>query len=222
MLRAFAAIVTRDLRLAVRRRGELVQPLVFFVAVATLFPLALGPEQKLLIRIAPGIVWVAALLATLLPLDRMFRSDFEDGTLEQLLLSPRPAAVLALGKVVGHWLANALPVIIAAPMVGVFMQLPYGAMPVLLLSLLLGTPILALLGAIGAALTVGLRAGTPLLALLMLPLYVPVLIFAAGAVDRAANGLEVAGPLYMLAALFVMALALAPVAIAASLRISLS
>jgi len=222
LLRAFAAIVARDLRLAIRRRGELVQPLVFFVAVATLFPLALGPEQKLLMRIAPGIVWVAALLATLLPLDRMFRSDFEDGTLEQLLLSPRPASVLALGKVVGHWLANALPVIVAAPLVGIFMQLPYGAMLVLLLSLLLGTPVLALLGAIGAALTVGLRAGTPLLALLLLPLYVPVLIFAAGAVDRAASGFAVVGPLYLLGALLVMALVLAPPAIAASLRISLS
>ena len=220
--RAFAAVLERDLRLAVRRRGELAQPLIFFAAVATLFPLALGPEPALLARIAPGILWVAALLATLLPLERMFRPDFEDGTLEQMLLSPHPASVLALAKVVAHWLVTGLPIIVFAPVIGLFLQLPGQALPVLLATLALGTPLLALIGAIGVALTVGLRSGGPLLALLLLPLYVPVLIFAAGAVDRAVAGLPVAGPLYMLAALLLLALTLAPLAIAAALRISLS
>lgn len=222
MLRAFTAVLARDLRLAVRRRGELAQPLVFFAVVATLFPLALGPEQALLARIAPGIVWVTALLAILLPMERMFRPDFEDGTLEQLLLAPHPAAVLALAKVVAHWLVTGLPVLVVAPLVAFVLELPAAAMPVLLASLALGTPVLTLVGAIGVALTVGLRAGAPLLALLLLPLYVPVLVFAAGAVDRAVAGMAVAGPLYVLAAMLVLALTLAPVAIAASLRISLS
>ena len=220
--RAFAAVIGRDLRLAVRRRGELVQPLIFFAAVATLFPLALGPERDLLARIAPGILWVAAVLAALLPMDRMFRPDHEDGTLEQLLLSPHPASVLALAKVVAHWLVTGLPVLLLAPLIALFLQLPGAALPVLLATLALGTPMLSLVGAIGVALTVGLRAGGPLLALLLLPLYVPVLIFAAGAVDRAAAGLPVAGPLYMLGAMLLLGLTLAPMAIAASLRISLS
>jgi heme exporter protein B len=221
-LRAFAALVGRDLLLAVRRRGELAQPLVLFAAVATLFPLALGPEPALLARIAPGIVWVAALLAALLPLERLFRPDFEDGTLEQLLLAPHPASVLVLARVLAHWLVTGLPVILLAPLIALVLHMPIPALPVLLATLALGTPVLALIGAIGVALTLGLRAGGPLLALLLLPLYVPVLIFAAGAVDRAAAGLAVAGPLYMLAALLALALTLAPLAIAASLRIALS
>lgn len=219
---AFAAMLVRDLRLAVRRRGELAQPLVFFAAVATLFPLALGPEQALLQRIAPGIIWVAALLAALLPLERMFRPDYEDGTLEQMLLSPHPTAALALAKVVAHWLVTGVPVIVLAPLIALFLQLPTQALPALLATLALGTPLLSLIGAIGVALTVGLRAGGPLLALLLLPLYVPVLIFAAGAVDRAAAGLPIAGPLYMLGAMLLLALTLAPLAIAAALRISVS
>ncbi len=220
--RAFRAMLGRDIRLAVRQRGELAQPLVFFAAVATLFPLALGPEPELLERIAPGIIWVAALLSALLPMDRMFRPDYEDGTLEQMLLSPHPASVLALAKVVAHWLVTGVPVILLAPLVALFLQLPMQALPALLATLALGTPLLSLIGAIGVALTVGLRSGGPLLALLLLPLYVPVLIFAAGAVDRAAAGLPIAGPIYLLAAMLVLALTLAPMAIAASLRISLS
>lgn len=220
--RAFCVMLGRDIRLAVRQRGELAQPLVFFAAVATLFPLALGPEPELLERIAPGIIWVAALLAALLPMDRMFRPDYEDGTLEQMLLSPHPASVLALAKVVAHWLTTGVPVILLAPLVALFLQLPAQAVPALLATLALGTPLLSLIGAIGVALTVGLRSGGPLLALLLLPLYIPVLIFAAGAVDRAAAGLPVAGPIYLLAAMLVLALTLAPMAIAASLRISLS
>jgi len=222
MGRAFLAILVRDLRLAVRRRGELTQPLVFFAAVATLFPLALGPERELLARIAPGILWVAALLAALLPMDRMFRSDYEDGTLEQLLLSPHPASVLALAKVIAHWLVTGLPVIVLAPLIALVLHLPANALGVLLATLALGTPVLSLIGAIGVALTVGLRAGGPLLALLLLPLYVPVLIFAAGAVDRAASDMPVVGPLYVLGAMLILALTLAPAAIAAALRISLS
>lgn len=219
---AFCAMLGRDIRLAIRQRGELAQPLVFFAAVATLFPLALGPEPALLERIAPGVIWVAALLAALLPMDRMFRPEYEDGTLEQMLLSPHPASVLALAKVVAHWLTTGLPVILLAPLIALFLQLPMQALPVLLATLALGTPLLSLIGAIGVALTVGLRAGGPLLALLLLPLYVPVLIFAAGAVDRAAAGLPVAGPIYLLAAMLVLALTLAPMAVASSLRISLS
>ncbi|MDZ7828027.1 MAG: heme exporter protein CcmB [Halofilum sp. (in: g-proteobacteria)] len=219
-MHAVTALLLRESRLAMRRRGELAQPLVFFAAVATLFPLAIGPEPAVLARIAPGIVWVAVLLAMLLPLERLFRTDLEDGTLDQLLLSPAPVSLLVLAKVVAHWLVTAAPMIVLAPLVAVFLQLPIDALPVLLATLLLGTPVLALIGAIAAALTAGLRAGGPLLALLLLPLYVPVLIFAAGAVDRAAAGMAVAGPLYFLGGLLLLALTLAPVTIAAALRIS--
>lgn len=220
MTRAARALIVRELRLALRRRGELAQPLIFFAAVATLFPLAIGPDAQTLARIAPGIVWVAVLLAVLLPLEQLFRGDLEDGTLEQLLLSPYPAAPLVLAKVVAHWFVTALPLIAVAPLVALLLKLPPHALPVLLASLALGTPVLALVGAIAAALTLGLRAGGPLLALLLLPLYVPVLIFAAGAVDRAVAGLAVAGPLYFLAGVLVLALTLAPPAIAAGLRIA--
>jgi heme exporter protein B len=219
-MRAVTGLLLREFRLAMRRRGELAQPLVFFAAVATLFPLAIGPGTAVLARIAPGIVWVAVLLAMLLPLERLFRTDLEDGTLDQLLLSPAPVSLLVLTKVVAHWLVTAVPMIVLAPLVAVFLQLPAAALPVLLATLLLGTPVLALIGAIAAALTAGLRAGGPLLALLLLPLYVPVLIFAAGAVDRAAAGMAVAGPLYFLGGLLVLALTLAPITIAAALRIS--
>ncbi len=218
--RAFAAVLMRDLRLSVRHRGELAQPLVLFAAVAALFPLGLGPERELLQRIAPGVIWVAALLAALLPMERMFRADHDDGTLEQLLLSPHPAALLALAKIAAQWLATGLPIIALAPAVALVLQLPSQALPALLATLALGTPVLSLIGAIGAALTVGLRAGGPLLALLLLPLYIPVLIFAAGSVDAAAAGLPIAGPLSLLAAMLVLALTLAPAAVAAALRIS--
>ena len=220
MLRAVLAVIGRELRLALRRRGTLAHPLVFFAAVATLFPLAIGPDADTLARIAPGIVWVAVLLAVLLPLEQLFRSDLEDGTLAQLLLSPYPVAPLVLAKVIAHWLISALPLIALSPIIALLLELPLHAVPVLLASLALGTPVLALVGAIAAALTLGLRAGGPLLALLLLPMYVPVLIFAAGAVDRAVAGLEVAGPLYFLAGVLVLALTLAPPAIAAGLRIA--
>jgi heme exporter protein B len=221
MRHAFAAILKRDLVLALRHRSELANPIVFFVVVVTLFPLALGPEKDILMRVAPGIIWVAALLAATLSMDRMFRHDFEDGSLEQLLLTPHPPSALVLAKILAHWLVTGLPLILASPLLALLLHLPMKALPTLLASLALGTPVLSLVGAIGVALTVGLRRGGLLLTLLVLPLYVPVLIFAAGAVDNATAELAVAGQLYFLAALLVLALTLAPLATAASLRISL-
>jgi len=221
MRHAFAAILRRDLTLALRHRSELANPIVFFVVVVTLFPLALGPEKDILMRVAPGIIWVAALLAATLSMDRMFRHDFEDGSLEQLLLTPHPPSALVLAKILAHWLVTGLPLILASPLLALLLHLPMKALPTLLASLALGTPVLSLVGAIGVALTVGLRRGGLLLTLLVLPLYVPVLIFAAGAVDNATAELAVAGQLYFLAALLVLALTLAPLATAASLRISL-
>jgi heme exporter protein B len=221
MRHAFAAVLKRDLTLALRHRSELANPIVFFVVVVTLFPLALGPEREILMRVAPGIIWVAALLAATLSMDRMFRMDFEDGSLEQLLLTPHPPSVLVLAKILAHWLVTGLPLILVSPLLALLLHLPMTALPTLLASLALGTPVMSLVGAIGVALTVGLRRGGMLLTLLVLPLYVPVLIFAAGAVDNAAAQLPVAGQLYFLAALLVLSLTLAPVATAASLRISL-
>ncbi len=221
MGRAFAAILVRDLTLALRHRSELANPLMFFVVVVTLFPLALGPEKDILTRIAPGVIWVAALLAATLAMDGMFRSDFEDGSLEQMLLTPHPPTVLVLAKILAHWLVTGLPLLLISPLLALLLHLPGAALPVLLGTLALGTPVLSMVGAIGVALTVGLRRGGLLLTLLVLPLYVPLLIFAAGAVDNAASGLPVAGQLYFLAALLVLAVTLAPLATAASLRISL-
>lgn len=221
MGRAFFAILVRDLTLALRRRSELANPLVFFLVVVTLFPLALGPEKDVLSRVAPGVLWVAALLASTMAMESVFRSDFEDGALEQLLLSPQPPALLVLAKIVAQWLVTGLPLLVASPVLALLLHLPAQALPTLLASLALGTPILSLVGAIGVALTVGLRRGGLLMTLLVLPLYVPVLIFGAGAVDNAAAGLPVAGQLYFLAAVLVLAVTLAPMAAAAALRISL-
>ncbi|HKJ87011.1 MAG TPA: heme exporter protein CcmB [Gammaproteobacteria bacterium] len=220
MGRAFTAILVRDLTLALRHRSELGNPLMFFIVVVTLFPLALGPEKDILMRVAPGIIWVAALLAATLSMDSMFRSDFEDGSLEQMLLSPHPPALLVFAKVLAHWLVTGLPLILVSPLLAMLLYLPTEALPTLLATLALGTPVLSMVGAIGVALTVGLPRGGLLLTLLVLPLYVPVLIFSAGAVDNAAASLPVAGQLYFLAALLVLALTLAPLATAAALRIS--
>ncbi len=219
---AFFGVLRRDLRLAFRHRGEVINPLLFFVIVISLFPLGVGPSPETLQTIAPGILWVAALLATLLSLDSLFRSDFEDGSLEQLALSPHPLSVLVLAKIVAHWLVSGLPLVLIAPLLGVLLYLPDAAYNILLQSLLLGTPILSLIGAIGMGLTVGLRRGGSLLSLLVLPLYVPVLIFGALAVHDAALGLPITGHLLLLGALLVFALSLAPLAAAAALRISLS
>ncbi len=220
-LPAFRAVLMRDLRLALRRRSEITNPLLFYLVVATLFPLGLRPAPELLASIAPGVLWVAALLATLLSLEGMFRSDFEDGTLEQMLLSPQPATGLVVAKVAAHWLVSGLPLVVVAPLLGVLFALPPAATPVLVGALLLGTPTLSLVGAVGVALTVGLRKGGALVSLLVLPLYVPVLVFGAHAVRAAAEGLPATGQLYFLAALLVLALSLAPLAAATALRISL-
>lgn len=219
---AFIELLQRDLRLAMRRRAEIANPLLFFVMVIVLFPLGVGAEPNLLERMSAGVVWVAALLAALLTLDSIFRSDFEDGTLEQLLLSAQPLSIMVLAKVVAHWLVTGLPLLLVAPLLAMLLGMKSAAMGTLMFSLLLGTPVLSLIGAIGVALTVGLRRAGVILSLLVLPLYVPVLIFGAAAVDAAASGLPVSGQLYILAAFLAMALSLAPVAAASALRISLS
>ena len=219
---ACLALVRRDLLLAYRHRSELLNPLLFFVIVVSLFPLGVSPESSVLRSMAPGVIWIAALLAILLSLDSLFRADFEDGTLEQILVSPHPLFVLVLAKVFTHWLVVGVPMVLFAPLLGLLMHLPDDSMPVLIQSLLLGMPILSLIGSIGTALTVGLRRGGVLLSLLVLPLYVPVLIFGATAVDAAGAGLDVSGHISLLAALLALALTLAPFATSAALRVSSS
>lgn len=221
MAGAFVALLRRDLLLALRRRSELANPPVFFIMVVSLFPLALGGEPRLLAAVAPGVLWVAALLAALMSMDALFREDFADGSLEQMLLSPCPKSVLVGARVLAHWLVSGLPLVLLAPVLALLLDLPAGAMPALILGLLLGTPVLSLVGAIGVALTVGLRRGGMLLALLMLPLYIPVLIFGAGAVERAAIGLPWSAPVLFLAALLVLAITLALPAAAAALRVTM-
>ncbi len=222
LIRAFMAIIRRDLLLAFRRRAEMANPLFFFVLVVTLFPLAIGAQPNLLQAMAPGVIWVSALLATLLSLDSLFRSDFEDGSLEQMLLSPHALSVVVLGKIVAHWLVTGLPLLLVAPLLALFLGLPEQAMGTLWLTLILATPLLSLIGAIGVALTVGLRRGGMLLSLLVLPLYVPVLIFASGAVDRAAGGLPVGAQLNILLAMLLAALALAPLPTSIALKMSVN
>ena len=218
---AFLSLLKRDLVLAVRNRGELINPLLFYFIVAMLFPLGVTSDPKTLATMAAGVLWIAALLATLLSLDNLFRSDFDDGSLELIMLSPYPSVVLVLAKVLAHWLVTGLPLLIATPLLAVLMAVPEAARGTLWLTLALGTPVLSLVGAIGVALTVGLRRGGALLSLLVLPLYVPVLIFGANAVGASAAGLPVTGQLYMLGAFLVLALSLAPLATAAALRISI-
>lgn len=217
---AFAAVLRRDLTLALRRRSQLANPLLFFIIVVSLFPLGIGPDKPLLQTIAPGVIWVGALLAAMLSLESMFRSDFEDGTLEQLLLSPHPLPVLVLAKILAHWLVTGLPLLLLAPLLGLLLHLEGGVLPYLAATVALGTPVLSLVGAIGTALTVGLNRGGVLLSLLVLPLYIPVLIFAAGAVSQAGAGLDISGQLALLGALCALSVALAPVATAAALRVS--
>ena len=219
---AFFSLLRRDLLLAYRHRAQLANPLLFFTIVVSLFPLGLSPEAALLRTIAPGVIWVAALLAAMLSLESIFRSDFDDGSLEQLLLTPHPLSLLVLAKVIAHWLVTGLPLLVLAPLLGVLLRMEGAAMGPLIYTLALGTPVLSLVGAIGVALTVGLRRGGVLLSLLVLPLYIPVLIFAANAVGNAGAGLDVSGQLAFLGALLALSVALAPVAAAAALRISLS
>jgi heme exporter protein B len=222
LIHAFLAIIRRDLLLAFRRRAEMANPLLFFVLVVTLFPLAVGAQPNLLQSMAPGVIWVSALLAALLSLDGLFRSDFEDGSLEQLLLSPYPVSALVLGKIISHWLVTGLPLILIAPLLALFLGLPDRAMPTLWLTLLLATPMLSLIGAIGVALTVGLRRGGMILSLLVLPLYIPVLIFASNAVDRAASGLPASAQINILLAMLLLALVLTPLPTAAALKMSVN
>ncbi|MCK9539046.1 heme exporter protein CcmB [Dokdonella sp.] len=219
---ACRALVRRDLTLVWRRRGDALNPILFALIVVALFPLALGPEPEVLRRIAAGVIFVALLLAGLLALDTLFRSDYEDGSLEQLVLSPHPLALLLACKIAVHWFTTALPLIVAAPLLGELLHLADPVRPVLLAALLLATPLLSLIGAICVALTVGMHRSGMLLALLVLPLYVPVLIFGAGACNAAGNALPYAAPLLWLGAALVVALVVAPLACAAALRISLS
>ena len=221
MLAAARTLVYRDLLVAMRRRSDVAVALLFFVIVVSLFPLGIGAEPNQLRAIAPGVIWVSALLSSMLSLSRLFEADHADGTLEQMLLGASPLGVTAAAKAFAHWLVSGLPLVAIAPLLALQYDLPAGLYGVLALSLLLGTPVLSLIGAIGAALTLGLRGGGVLLSLLVLPLYVPVLIIGAGAVEMTAAGLAPSGQLLLLAALLVVAAAFAPWAIAAALRISL-
>ena len=217
----FRWIVARDLTLAWRRRADVLSTLFFFVIVVSLFPLGIGPETQLLRSIAPGVVWGAALLASMLSLGRLFQNDYQDGTLEQMLLTPQPLYLVVLGKILAQWLVSEVPLILIAPLIGVQFGLASDTLVILFVSLLIGTPILSLIGSIGAALTLGLRGGGVLIALLILPLYIPVLIFGAGAVDASITGVNSQANLYLLAAFLVVSLVFAPWATSAALRISL-
>ena len=215
------AVLRREVSLALRQKGEVLTPLVFFVVIASLFPLGVGPESALLLRMAPGVLWVSALLAAMLSLQRLFATDYADGSLEQMLLSPTPLPMLAAAKALSHFLLSGLPLVLMAPVLGLQFGLDGRALGILMLSLLLGTPTLSLIGSIGASLTLGVRGAGVLLSLLILPLYIPVLIFGAGAVEAYASGLGPGGHLSLLAALLVLALFFAPLATTAALKISL-
>ena len=218
---AVVCVVRRDLTVALRRAQDALTPVIFFAIIIALFPLGVGPEPGVLATLAPGVLWVAALLAVMLSLPRLFANDYADGTLEQLVLAPQPLSVLVAAKVAAHWLLTGLPLVLLSPLLALQLQLPYDALPALVLSLLLGTPVLSLLGATGAALTLGLRGGGVLISLLVLPLYTPVLIFGAGSVAAAATGLDTEAYLSLLGAFLALALTFTPWATAAALRVSL-
>ncbi|MCP4956054.1 heme exporter protein CcmB [Photobacterium aquimaris] len=222
MLNTLVQIIRRELLIAYRRQADIFNPLWFFIIVITLFPLGIGPEPNLLARIAPGIIWVAALLAALLSMERLFRDDYLDGSLEQMLLMPVPLSVAAFAKMIAHWLLTGLPLILISPLLAILLSLNWHTWIAVLLTLLIGTPTLSFLGAIGMALTVGLRKGGVLLSLLILPLYIPVLIFATSAIEAASLGMAYDGQLAILGAMLVGSLTLAPFAVAASLRISVN
>jgi heme exporter protein B len=217
----FMAMVRREVALGMRQKGEVLTPLFFFVIVASLFPLGVGSESALLLRMAPGVLWVGALLAAMLSLQRLFAADYADGSLEQLVLAPVPLTLLVQAKVVAHFLLSGLPLVLIAPVLGLQFGLDARGLGVLTLSLLLGTPTLSLIGAIGAALTLGVRGAGVLLSLLTLPLYIPVLIFGAGAVEADAAGLGIGGHFSLLGALLLLSAFFAPLAITTALRISL-
>src|SRR3989475_4239483 len=213
-------IVWRDLILAWRRRTDVLATLFFFVIVVSLYPLGIGPEVQLLRRIAPGVVWVAALLASMLSLGRLFGNDYQDGSLEQILLTPQPVYLLVVGKVFAHWLVSEIPLVLIAPVVGLQFGLSENTLAIIVVSLLLGTPVLSLIGSIGAALTLGLRSANVLVAILILPLYVPVLIFGTGAIQATVNGTGTKPWLLLLGAILVLAFVFAPWATSAALKIS--
>ncbi len=218
MVNGFVQLVGRDLRLALRQRADAGMVVLFFVLTAALFPFGVGPEANLLARIAPGVIWVTALLAVLLSLERMFLADYEDGALELLALSPLPLELAVLAKALAHWLTTGLPLVLAAPLLALLYNMDLAGLPVLILAMALGTPSLSLIGAIGAALALGARRGGVLIPLLVLPLNVPVLIFGVGAIDAALAGFGAQANLLFLGALFLVALVTAPLAAAAALR----
>ena len=216
----FTGLLRRDLKLAVRAPSQWLNPLLFFVIAISLFPLGIGPELNILREIAPGVIWVAALLAAMLAQDSLFRADFEDGALEQMLTSAHPMSAIIAAKVLAHWLVTGLPLILLSPILSVLMGLSWAGWWALLLTLLLGTPILSLLGAVGAALVVGVKRGGVLLSLLVLPLCIPVLIFATAVVQTAGVGLAIEGQMSLLGALLVLTITLSPIAIAGALRVT--
>lgn len=214
-------VIRRDLVLAMRRRADVVTTLIFFVIVVSLFPLGVGPEMDILRKMAPGVIWVAALLASMLSLGRMFSADHLDGTLEQMILVPQSLSVLVLAKILAHWMVSGLPLVVMAPVLGLQFDMTAQAIKVLVVALLLGTPILSMIGAVGAALTLGLRGGGALVSLLVLPLCIPVLIFGAGAVEAIVSGTNVSSHLSLLGALLLIALVFTPWVTALALRISM-
>jgi heme exporter protein B len=220
--RSFTAIYKKDLMIAFRQRSDFVNPLLFFVIVISLFPLGIGPEPQLLARIAPGIIWVAALLSIMLNLDKMFRDDYLDGTLEQILLSPFPCSLTVLAKIIAHWTITCVPLVVMTPVFALMLNLESKALIATVLTLLIGTPLLSFIGAIGAALTVSLQKSGVLLSLLVLPLYIPVLIFATSAIDYGAMSLNYSGQLAFLGALLAVAGVLAPFAVSSSLKVSVN
>ena len=221
MLRLFIAVIRRDLQIAFRRWGDVASPLMFFAIVSTLFPLALSPGEETLRTIGPAVLWVAALLSSLLSLNALYRSDIDDGTMEQFLIRSEPVAIVMLAKTAGHWLVSGAPLVALAPVLGITYHLPGDAIATLCATLLVGTPTLSLIGSIGAALTAGLRQAAGLLALLVLPLTLPILMFGARATDLAASGGDPTGLIYLMGALLFLGLSLAPVAAAAAIRITL-
>ncbi|MFT5879608.1 MAG: heme exporter protein B [Moritella sp.] len=222
MFSVFIQVIHRELITAFRRKSDILNPLWFFIIVITLFPLGIGPEPNLLMRIAPGVIWVAALLSALLSMERLFRDDFLDGSLEQLMLTSTPLGVIVTAKVVAHWLLTGLPILFISPLLAVFLSLDSYTFVATFITLLLGTPVLSFVGAIGVALTVGLRKGGVLLSLLILPLFIPVLIFATSAIDAASFGVAYTGQVAILGAMLAASVTLSPFAIAAALRVSLS
>lgn len=220
MLQIMSQITRRELLIAYRRQADVLNPLWFFIIVITLFPLSIGPDPNLLARISGGVIWVAALLSALLSLERLFRDDFQDGALEQMMLMPVPLPLVVIAKVISHWLLTGLPLLLISPLLAILLSLDFDTWLAVVVTLLLGTPTLSFIGAIGVALTVGLQKGGVLLSLLILPLYIPILIFATSAIDTAASGMPYSGQLAILAAMFMGSLTLAPFAISAALRIS--